>query len=95
MTKRTRKKQWQPGDLVLLETGPKIHARLMKIIAIKGNRAHLALLDLTKPPNHPDGQLQHTWSSLDALVDPSLFIKTEEFLETFRAHLPQNQSVGT
>jgi len=91
MTRKTRKKQWQPGDLVLLETGPKVHARLMEIVEIKGSRARLALLDLTKPANLPNCRLEECWSPLETLVDPSLFIKTEEFLQTLRAQLARQE----
>jgi hypothetical protein len=90
MTKQPRKKQWQPGDLVLLETGPKVHARLMEIIEINGRRARLALLDLAKPPDAPNNRTEVGWSPIDDLVDPALFIKTEEFVQTLRAHLARN-----
>jgi len=93
MTKRTPKRQWQTGDLVLLETGPKVHARLMEIVEINGARARLALLDFAKPPSDPNGRTEEYWSPLEALVDPALYIKTEEFLQTLRMYLARNKEV--
>jgi len=92
MTKRSPKTQWQSGDLVLLEAEPKIHARLMRIVDISGTRAKLAPLDLSTLLSNPNGSTGGIWAPLDALVDPALFIKTEEFLETLRDHMHRTET---
>jgi len=94
MTKPSRNKKWQRGDLVLLETGPKVHARLMEIVEINGTRARLVLLDLSKPPGDPSSRKEEIWSPIEALVDPALFIKTEEFLQTLRMHLTRAEAAN-
>jgi hypothetical protein len=50
-------------------------------------------LDFAKPPSDPNGRTEEYWSPLEALVDPALYIKTEEFLQTLRMYLARNKEV--
>ncbi len=79
-------KKWRPGHLVLHEADPKTHAMLMEVLEIKGNLARTAYLD-----PHAEGQAKGTgkatgqpgsWHRLELLLDPALFLRTEEYLQT-------------
>jgi hypothetical protein len=87
MTKRSSDKQWQKGDLVLLDSEPKVHARLMVIAEVDGSTAKLVPLNLSSTADATDNCRKMISSPLQALVDPAIFIRTEEFLETLRSHL--------
>lgn len=87
MTKRSPVKQWQKGDLVLLENEPKVHARLMEIVEVNGSMAKLTPLDHSAAADAVSNRREEIFSPLEALVDPAMFIKTEEFLETLRSQL--------
>jgi ABC-type metal ion transport system substrate-binding protein len=92
MTKRSPVKQWQKGDLVLLENEPKVHARLLVIVEVNGSTAKVAPLDLATAADATSNRREEIFSPLEALVDPAMFLKTDEFLETLRSHLREMEA---
>lgn len=84
MERRPNTKKWQPGDLVLHQADPKVHAMLMEILEVKGDRAKTAYLDPGVDCERPANKEPHSWHPLECLHDPMLFLKTEEFSRTLR-----------
>jgi hypothetical protein len=85
---KARPKKWQPGDLVLLASGPKIHRQLMEVLEVRRDRARTAYLETglqsrdlvqKRKPARPEA-----WHPLQELCDPALFLKTDEFVRTLQ-----------
>jgi len=81
-------KKWQPGDLVLHESDPKIHGMLMEVLQVQGDRARIIYLDGRERYRASFAQgetgVLGVWYPLDKLQDPALFLRTEEFQQTLR-----------
>ncbi|HYG34126.1 MAG TPA: hypothetical protein VEC99_05050 [Clostridia bacterium] len=88
--------KWRPGDLVLHEKDPKIHAMLMEIIEIQGDKAMVAYLDSQAAAEqglaNRRSDRSEFWCRANELQDPALFLKTEEFHQTVRERLRQHSS---
>jgi hypothetical protein len=85
-------KKWQPGDLVLHQADPKIHAMLMEVVEIKAGQARTAYLDRKL---NSGANPEKSWHRVSELVDPAVYLKTDEFIHTLKHHLDARRSEGT
>ena len=82
----SQKKQWHAGELVLHRAAPKVHALLMEVVEVAGERAKTDFLDAGAAEVcwRPNQRLTGVWHSMSDLEDPALFLKTDEYLRTLQ-----------
>jgi hypothetical protein len=82
----SQKKQWHAGELVLHRAAPKVHALLMEVVEVAGERAKTDFLDpgAAEVCWRSNRRLAGVWHSMSDLEDPVLFLKTDEYLQTLQ-----------
>ena len=72
--------------MVLHLAGPKVHALLMQVVEVSGERVKTAFLDAAAAEScwRSNRRLAGVWHPVSELEDPALFLRTEEYLQTLR-----------
>ena len=95
MEQKETQKKWQRGDLVLHKEDPKTHGMLMEVVKVKGNKARTVYLDAKTPPRTARNG---SWHAFADLLNPALFLRTDEFVQTLREQSrwkARQQNAGT